>query len=102
MIWEFFHEKEGKKEVDITRGLPLLVLAVATSIDSLAAGLSFAFLETNIITPIITIGITAFAITAVGYLVGRKASGLLGKWAELAGGIVLIGIGTRILLTSLV
>lgn len=101
MIWEFFHEKQDKKEVDITRGLPLLLLAVATSIDSLVAGLSLAFLEVNIVTAVITIGVVALVITAFGYIVGRKAGGLLGRWAELAGGIVLIGIGTRILLTSL-
>jgi len=101
MLWESFHKKQTKNTVDITRGWPLLVLAVATSIDALAAGLSFAFLAANIVTAVITIGVTAFIVTAAGYLVGRKAGGLLGKWTELAGGIVLIGIGTRILIAGL-
>ena len=100
MLWEFLHsEKEDKKETDITRGTQLLLLSVATSIDSLAAGLSFAFLEVNIVLAIITIGVVAFMVTAIGFATGRKAGKLIGRWAELAGGIILIGIGLRILIT---
>jgi len=103
MLWEFFHEKaESTKEVDITRGLQLLVLSIATSIDSLAAGLSFAFLDVNIVLAIVTIGITAFIVTAIGVILGRKIGHFLGRWAELVGGLVLIGIGLRILIEHLV
>jgi len=102
MLWEFFHEKaETKKEMDITRGTQLLLLAVATSIDSLAAGLSFAFLDVNIVLAIVTIGVVAFLITALGYWMGRKAGHLFGRWAEFTGGIILIGIGLRILIAGL-
>jgi len=103
MLWEFLHpEKEAKKDVDITRGIRLLILSIATSIDSLAAGLSFAFLEVNIVMAIATIGIVAFIITAIGFITGRKAGNLFGRWADLAGGVILIGIGLRILITHLV
>jgi len=103
MVWEFFHDRSDvdKKEVDITSGIRLLVLAVATSIDAAAAGLTFAFLEVNIVLAVITIGVVSFIMTAIGIITGRKAGQYLGRWAELAGGIVLIGIGLRILIDHL-
>jgi len=102
MIWESFHSKDDEaKERDYSKGLPLLILALATSIDALAIGVSFAFLSVNIVVAVLTIGIVCFLITGMGFLAGRKAGQLLGKWAEAAGGIILIGIGLRILLTHL-
>ncbi|MFA4836381.1 MAG: manganese efflux pump MntP family protein [Dehalococcoidia bacterium] len=102
MIWESFHAKYSRSDAtDITRGFPLLALSVATSIDALAVGLTFAFLEVNIATASATIGIVAFTVTAIGFLLGRKADNLIGKRAETIGGIVLIGIGLRIVLTHI-
>jgi putative Mn2+ efflux pump MntP len=101
MIWEFFEKKEKDKTVDVTWGVRLLVLSVATSIDSLAVGLSFAFLEVNIGMAVAIIGAVAFIVTAVGVIIGRKVGQLIGRWAELAGGLILIGIGLRILLSHL-
>ncbi|MBN1367515.1 MAG: manganese efflux pump [Dehalococcoidales bacterium] len=101
MIWEFFEKKERTRTVDVTRGVRLLVLSVATSIDALAVGLSFAFLQVNIGVAVAIIGTVAFIVTAVGVIVGRKIGQLIGRWAELAGGLILIGIGLRILLTHL-
>ncbi|MFC1990009.1 manganese efflux pump MntP family protein [Chloroflexota bacterium] len=99
MVWESFHSRdEHAKNTDITKGLTLLVLSVATSIDALAVGLTFAFLKTNIAIASLTIGVVAFIITTVAFLIGGKVSGLVGKRAEIVGGIVLIGIGIRILL----
>lgn len=102
MIWESFHpnSSDGKKR-DITKGFLLLTLSVATSIDAFAVGLTLAFLQANIVLASATIGIIAFIITAIGFLVGRKAGKLIGKRAELVGGIVLIGIGLRILITHM-
>jgi len=104
MIWEFFHEKAeaSEKEVDITRGSKLLLLSVATSIDAMAAGLSFAFLEVNIVLAIVTIGVVSFIVTVIGVMLGRKMGSFLGRWAELVGGLVLIGIGLRIVIEHLV
>ncbi len=102
MIWESFHSKEGKAaDRDFSKGFTLLTLAVATSIDALAVGLSFAFLSANIVVAVLTIGAVAFLITGVGFLIGRKAGQFLGKRAETIGGIILIGIGIRILLVHL-
>ena len=99
MVWESFHGRDERtKNTDITKGLTLLVLSVATSIDALAVGLTFAFLKTNIAIASLTIGVVAFIITTVAFLIGGKVSGLVGKRAEIIGGIVLIGIGIRILL----
>ena len=102
MIWESFRsEKEERKNHDFTKGWPLLTLSIATSIDALAVGLSFAFLKVNILTASLIIGIIAFVITIIGFLIGRKVGEFVGKRAELVGGVILIGIGLRILLTHL-
>jgi putative Mn2+ efflux pump MntP len=99
MIWESLHEKEER--TDITRWRYLFILAVATSIDALAVGLSFAVLHVNLAMASITIGTVAFIITFVGFIAGKKLGELVGKRAEIIGGIILIGIGLRILLDHL-
>ncbi len=102
MMYESFrHSESDKRQPDMTRGWALLTLSVATSIDALAVGLSFAFLDVNIATAAFTIGIAALAVTTMGFLVGRKAGALLGKRAELAGGVILLAIAVRILLSHL-
>ena len=102
MLWESFHEKEEKgKSTDITRGLLLFTMSIATSIDSLAVGLSFAFLKVNIALASVTIGIVACLVTAISFLIGRKLGSVMEKRAEIIGGVVLIGIGLRILLEHL-
>ena len=104
MIWEAFREEkeDSKAGSDITRGWLLLTLAIATSIDSLAVGLSFAFVENiNIWLAVSIIGIVAFAITILGFYWGRKAGDWLGQRAKIIGGVILIGIGLRILLSHL-
>jgi putative Mn2+ efflux pump MntP len=101
MVWESFHPEKEEKTIDITKGWLLLTLSVATSLDALAVGLSFAFLKVNILTASLTIGVTAFIITIAGLLLGKKVGELVGKRAELVGGIILIGIGVRILLSHL-
>ncbi len=99
MIWESLHEKEER--TDITRWRYLVILAVATSLDALAVGLSFAFLHVNLAMASITIGVVAFIITVIGFLAGKKLGELVGKRAEIIGGVILIGIGLRILLEHL-
>lgn len=100
MIWESFRAGAGTDETrDITRGLLLLTLSVATSIDALAVGLSFAFVDVDIVPTCVTIGAVSFAVTSAGLLVGSRAGKMVGKRAETVGGIVLVGIGLRILLS---
>ncbi len=102
MIWESFRPEEGpRKNTDITRGLSLIILSMATSIDSLAVGLSFAFLRINIALASATIGVVAFIVTAIGFLLGRKVGHLIERRAETVGGVILIGIGFRILLSHI-
>jgi putative Mn2+ efflux pump MntP len=101
MIRESFRPGDSKKIIDITRGSLLLILALATSIDALAVGLTFAFLEVNIALASSITGAIALAVTVIGFLLGRKAGKLLGKRAELVGGIILISIGFRILLSHI-
>ena len=102
MIWESFRPRDSSRQgTDITRGFLLLTLAVATSIDALAVGLSFAFIEISIMVASLTIGVVTFAVTVTGFLIGRKAGHLIGKRAETMGGLILIGIGIKILLEHL-
>ena len=102
MLWESFHSSsDSAKKTNIAKGIPLLILSLATSIDALAVGLSFAFLKVNMLVASLTIGIVAFIITAAGFIIGRKSSKIIGKHAELIGAIILIGIGLRILLSHL-
>ena len=102
MIWESFRAGETRSQnTDITKGILLLTLSVATSIDALVVGLSFAFLEISIVMASLTIGTVAFVITATGFLLGRKIGKLIGERAEAIGGVILIGIGLRILLTHI-
>jgi putative Mn2+ efflux pump MntP len=101
MIWESYHERAGEKERDYSGWLTLMVLSIATSIDALAVGLSFAFLEVNIAIAGATIGVTAFLITIIGQLIGNRVGALVGKRAEIIGGLILIGVGLKILLEHL-
>ena len=101
MLWEAFHEKEEGQGDDITRGWLLISMAFVTSIDSLAVGLSFAFMEINIVSTVLIIGAVAFIITIIGFYIGRQAGNLLGQRARILGGLILIGIGLRVLVTHL-
>jgi putative Mn2+ efflux pump MntP len=102
MFWEAFHPEHSQdREVDITRGLLLLTSSVATSIDALAVGLSFAFLEVNMAMASPTVGAVSFAVTALGFMLGKRVSKLMGKRAEVLGAIILLVIAFRILLSHL-
>lgn len=102
MLWESLRPGHSEtKEIDITRGLILLTLSVATSIDALAVGLSFAFLKVNIALASPTIGVVAFVVTAIGFVLGKKAGRLMGRRAETVGALILLAIAFRILLGHL-
>jgi putative Mn2+ efflux pump MntP len=99
MIFESLRpEKEpGFKRSDPTRGASLLVLSVATSLDALAVGLSLAALHVDIIFPALVIGVVAFAMTVLGMKIGPALGKIIGRRAELLGGVILILIGLKIL-----
>jgi putative Mn2+ efflux pump MntP len=90
-------KETGPKKSDPTKGLSLLVLSVATSLDALAIGLSLAALHAAIVFPAAIIGLVAFGLTIAGMKLGPLFGRAVGKRAELAGGIVLIIIGIKIL-----
>lgn len=79
----------------------LLGLSVATSIDALVIGMSFAFLNVAIISPVLVIGIVTFLLSFFGFLLGNKFGHLFENKIEILGGLVLVGIGLKILLEHL-
>ena len=79
----------------------LFVLAIATSIDALAVGITFAFMQMSILPSVLLIGAITFLISTMGALIGKKAGDALGNKAEIAGGIILILIGAKILIEHL-
>ena len=79
----------------------LFVLAIATSIDALAVGITFAFMKMAILSSVLLIGAITFAISTAGALIGKKAGSALGSRAEIVGGIILILIGAKILIEHL-
>ncbi len=79
----------------------IFLLAIATSIDALAAGITFAFLNVNIIFSVSVIGVITFAISLVGVIIGGKFGARFKSKAEISGGIILIIIGLKILLEHL-
>ncbi len=100
MIREAGRAEEERRQADPTRGRTLVLLSVATSIDALAVGLSLAVLEAPIALPAAVIGAVALLLTAAGLHLGRlaRAGTRLGARMEVAGGLVLIAIGLRILI----
>ncbi|TLF52265.1 manganese efflux pump MntP [Halomonas urmiana] len=78
-------------------GWLLVATAVTTSIDALTVGIGLAFMEANILVIALAIGLVTTLMATLGVMLGRRLGGVIGKRAELLGGIVLIGIGTAIL-----
>ncbi len=76
----------------------LLMLSVATSIDALAVGVSFAFLETPIVAPVVMIGSVTFLISSIGVYLGKRFGHFFGNKVEAVGGFILIAIGAKILI----
>jgi len=101
MIYESF-KLESNNEVDNKAPNPiklniLLILAIATSIDALAVGFTFAFLEISIITPVIIIGLVTFLLSFLGVFIGNKLGDVFQNKVQIIGGLILIGIGIKIL-----
>jgi len=82
---------------DPTKGVTLILLSIATSIDAFAVGLSFAAIQQKILYPSLIIGAVAFLMTLFGTKLGPKIGKIAGKRAELFGGLILIFIGIKIL-----
>jgi manganese efflux pump family protein len=108
LLWVAVHmirsAQTGKGQTvqqDPSRGAMLVLLSIATSLDALAIGLSLALLQVSIWYPAVVIGIVTGIISFIGILLGRQFSRKIGKRAAVAGGILLILIAIRILLSHL-
>ena len=94
--------EKDEEELDASFGVKaMLPLALATSIDALAVGITFAFLKVNILWAVVFIGAVTFALSAVGVWVGHIFGMKYKSRAEFAGGLILILMGTKILLEHL-
>lgn len=99
MIWE---SRSAGVQVEAVFGLKvLLLLAIATSIDALAVGLTLPLINAPLALSVVTIGITTAVLSAGGLYVGRKFGALLGKRLDVLGGLLLIGMGAKILFEHL-
>lgn len=101
MIYESTKIESDKIKTNPLNIHTLLLLSIATSIDALAVGVSFAFLQISIITPVIIIGLITFILSFVGVFIGDLKGHLFQGKIEILGGIILIGIGLKILLEHL-
>ncbi|RQW02160.1 manganese efflux pump [candidate division KSB1 bacterium] len=101
MIRESRAKEEQSYRLDPSRGWNLVVLAVATSIDALAVGLSLALIGAGIWQAAVLIGIITAGLSFAGILLGVRIGAGLGKKAAFAGGVLLCGIGIRILVEHL-
>lgn len=86
---------------DDTSFKTMVVLAIATSIDALAVGITFAFLKVNILLAVLLIGVITFGFSVLGTKIGNKFGGAFENKAEFIGGLILISMGLKILLEHL-
>jgi putative Mn2+ efflux pump MntP len=101
MIREALLEDESQNCNDNVDFKTMIVLAIATSIDALAVGITFAFLDINVPMAVSLIGITTFIISLIGVKIGNRFGSKYENKAQIAGGVVLILIGLKILLEHL-
>ena len=101
MIYEAFSDEEKTDDRDPTKGLSLVLLSIATSIDALAVGFSLSVIGVSIWMPALVIGLVAGVLTIVGMLLGGRIGDRWGSRVEIFGGLVLIAIGVKILVEHL-
>ena len=101
MIHQAFSEEEASADRDPTRGLSLVMLSIATSIDALAVGFSLSVIGVSIWMPALVIGLVAGGLTVVGMFLGDRIGARWGSRVEIFGGLVLIAIGIKVLVEHL-
>ncbi|WP_182376813.1 manganese efflux pump MntP family protein [Nocardioides sp. WS12] len=99
MLWESFGDDADEHTTPTVTVRSVLPLAIATSIDAAAVGVTFGVLEVNVLLAVVLIGVITFALALAAVFIGARVGERLGRWATLAGGLILIGIGVRILLS---
>lgn len=93
--------KKEAKEIDLFQTKTLFILAIATSIDALIAGIAFITLEIDILIAAISIGLVTFVLSFFGTYMGKKLGDLIRNGASATGGMILMGIGVKILYSHL-
>lgn len=101
MIYESIFLKEEKKENKILSFYELFILAIATSLDALAIGISLSLLNVSIFFSAFVIGVITFIVSAIGVKIGKTLGHLFENKLAILGGIVLIGIGLKIFISHL-
>jgi len=104
MIWDALHESDEGAACEVDQRLDikeLFIMAVATSIDALAVGITFAFLQVDILPAVLLIAGITFGLSFIGVVIGNRFGNRFQRKAEIAGGVVLILIGIKILLEHL-
>ena len=96
MLYEAYQDGFDEEVTDLSTKT-LITLAVATSIDAMAVGVSFAFLQTDIYTASVIIAVVTFILCLVAVYIGKKLGTFLESKAEILGGVILIGLGCKIL-----
>jgi len=99
MVYESFKIEAVEKKSDPLDVYVLFALSIATSIDALAAGISFAVLDVSIVTPVLVIGAVTFVLSFAGVWIGERFGHFFERRMELVAGLLLIAIGLKILLT---
>ena len=102
MIYESAGAEPCKKIINPFNLYVLLLLSVATSIDALAVGLSLSFLKIYIMTPAVIIGAVTFSLSFLGVFLGKRSGRFFERKVGILGGLILIGIGTKILIEHLI
>jgi len=97
MIWDSFQRDEAEEKPQRHSFMVLALTAIGTSIDALAVGVTLALIDANIVVNALAIGAATFTMTTIGVMAGRFLGARFGKYAEGAGGLVLIAIGGLIL-----
>lgn len=98
MLWESFGDDEDDAVSTVTVR-SVTPLAIATSIDAAAVGVTFGVLEVDVAPAVVLIGVVTFVLSLAAVFVGSRVGERLGRWATLVGGVILIVIGLRILLS---
>ncbi len=100
MLWQAAtgHKPEsGGEPADPTRGWSLVGLSLATSIDAFGAGIGLALARARLLLSCFVIGVTTGMITLAGMRIGSRLTAIVGRWADVVGGLVLIGLGVKML-----
>lgn len=101
MVWDAVAPGSEDEDMSTLSNKKVCLLAIATSIDALAVGVGAAMMEMPLLASCVIIGVVAFALSFLGAVVGRRLGQRFNRWAQAAGGVVLIGIGLKFLLERL-